>query len=97
MFPSYEEGWALAVMEAIDMGLLPVIYELPAYDYICADSIKVKISDIQSLASKTVYYLTHQKERLDQVERLQHCISSYTMDRVTEVWINQVNNYFSET
>ncbi|MDA8054918.1 MAG: glycosyltransferase family 4 protein [Thermoplasmatales archaeon] len=97
MFPSYEEGWALAVMEAIDMGLLPVIYELPAYDYICADSIKVKISDIQSLASKTVYYLTHQKERLDQVERLQHCISSYTMATVTEVWINQVNNYFSET
>ena len=96
IFPSYEEGWALAVMEAIDMGLLPVTYDLPAYDYICADRIKVKISDIQSLASKTVYYLTHPNERLGQVERLQHCISSYTMNRVTDVWLKQVNDYFSD-
>lgn len=96
IFPSYEEGWALAVMEAIDTGLLPIIYDLPAYDYICVDSIKVKISDISGLASKAVYYFTHMDERLALVERLQECVSSYTMDRVTDLWIKQVNNYFSE-
>ena len=95
MFPSYEEGWALAVMEAIDIGLLPITYNLPAYDYICADETKVRISNISSLASKTVYYLTHQAERLDLVERLQQCVSSYTMERVTDVWIKQVNDYYS--
>ena len=97
IFPSYEEGWALAVMEAIDIGILPVTYDLPAYDYICVDRIKVRISDIQSLASKTVYYLNHEAERLDLVERLQKCVSSYTMDRVTDVWIKQLKDYFSET
>lgn len=97
MFPSYEEGWALAVMEAVDMGLLPVTYGLPAYDYICADSIKVRISDISSFASTAAYYLTHENERIELVKRLQNCISSYTMDRVIDVWIKQVNDYFSET
>ena len=97
IFPSYEEGWALAVMEAIDIGLLPVIYDLPAYDYICTDKTKVRISDIQRLASKVVYYLTHEDERLDMVEKLQNCISSYTIDSVTDVWLKQINHYFSET
>ncbi|EQD71146.1 glycosyl transferase group 1, partial [mine drainage metagenome] len=34
VFPSYEEGWSLAVMEAAAYGCVPVVYDLPAYDYL---------------------------------------------------------------
>lgn len=97
IFPSYEEGWGLAVMEAIDMGLLPIIYDLPAYDYICSNENKVKISDVRDMASKVAYYFIHEDERLILVEKLQECISSYTINRVTDVWLKQVNNYFFES
>lgn len=96
IFPSYEEGWGLAVMEAIDMGLLPIVYDLPAYDYMCSSENKVRVSDVRSLASKVAYYFTHDEERSELVKKLQGCISGFTINRVTDVWLDQVNNYFFE-
>ena len=93
-FPSYEEGWALAVMEAIDMGLLPIVYDLPAYDYICTNQIKVKISDRRKLAFSTIHYLLNDNERLHLVEKLQNCILHYTEEVVINKWLDQVNKKF---
>jgi glycosyltransferase involved in cell wall biosynthesis len=93
-FPSYEEGWALAVMEAIDMGLLPVVYDLPAYDYICTNKIKVKISDRRKLALLTIHYLLNDNERLHLVEKLQNCILHYTEEVVINEWLDQVSKKF---
>ena len=93
-FPSYEEGWALAVMEAIDMGLLPVVYDLPAYDYICTNKIKVKISDRKKLALLTIHYLLNDNERLHLVEKLQNCILHYTEEVVINEWLDQVSKKF---
>lgn len=97
IFPSYEEGWSLAVMEAVDTGLLPIVYDIPAYDYLCSDENKVRVSDIKELASKVVHYFNHENERLKLVSKLQRCISTYTLEPVTDLWIEQVKSYFSES
>lgn len=97
IFPSYEEGWSLAVMEAVDAGLLPIVYDIPAYDYLCSHENKVRVSDIKELASKVVHYFNHEDERLQLVAKLQRCISAYTIESVTDLWIEQVESYFSES
>lgn len=94
-FPSYEEGWALAVMEAIDMGLLPVIYDLPAYDYICNERVKTKVGDINKFADTVMYFLSHCDERSFIVKKIQGCISKFTPEFVTQIWITQVQEFFA--
>ncbi len=88
LFPSYEEGWALAVMEALDRGILPITYNLPAYDYLGKEAVKAKPGNIKELSSLTIYYLNNEKERCRKVKEMQRSISSYTIDFVAKHWLN---------
>ena len=93
-FPSYEEGWSLSVMEAIDNGLLPVLYDLPAYDYVCNDDLKIKPGDINAFAARIVYYMENKEERISTIKELQTCNQKYTKEYVFEVWLDQIHRKF---
>lgn len=58
--PSYEEGWGIALLEALACGLPAVIYDLPAYDQIDQGVIKVAIGDRNSFAREVVRLLQNQ-------------------------------------
>ncbi len=90
IFPSYEEGWALSVMEAVDNGLLPITYNLPAYDYLGKEAVKVKPGDIRGIANTTIYYLNNEKYRKEKVIKLQNEILKYNMDFVANNWVYQL-------
>ena len=75
VFPSYEEGWSLGVMEAVLHGALPVTYDLPAYDYLGPTASKVKAGDIRSLARECVYMLQREAIRHNRVKNMAECIS----------------------
>ena len=94
VFPSYEEGWSLAVMEAINSGLLPIIYNIPAYDYVCNTDIKVKPGDIKNFANKIIYFFQNQEKMNNIILRLQECNKTYSMEYVYSTWINQINKKF---
>lgn len=94
-FPSYEEGWSLAVMEAIDLGALPIVYNLPAYDYICNNEIKIKAGDVRKFANTAIYFLTHPERRSYIVAEIQKCIEKFTNEYVTNLWISQIMEYFA--
>lgn len=96
LFPSYEEGWALSVMEAVDHGVLPVTYDLPAYDYLGSGAIKVKPGDIRSMAKEVKYYLLNDDQRKGKVKALQDEISEYTMDYVSENWLSQLESLWNQ-
>ncbi|MEM4090775.1 MAG: glycosyltransferase family 4 protein [Thermoplasmatales archaeon] len=96
LFPSYEEGWALSVMEAVDHGVLPVTYDLPAYDYLGSEAIKVRPGDIRGLAKEVVYYLKNNDQREEKVKKLQDEISKYTMDYVAKIWLSQLDSSWKQ-
>ena len=93
-FPSYEEGWSLAVMESVDNGLLPILYDIPAYDYLESDEIKVPAGNIKAFAHRIIYYMDNNEKRKKLVLSLQANIRKYTPEYVTDVWFNQLENHF---
>lgn len=93
-FPSYEEGWSLSVMEAIDRGVLPILYDIPAYDYICNSKLKVSPGKVSKFAERIIYFFQHSEERKEIILRLQSCISKYSQDFVLDNWLDQINAHY---
>ena len=69
VFPSYEEGWSIALMESIILGLVPVLYNLPAYDYLSNFPYKVKIGDYINLGKTIVKLLQLDEEELNSLNK----------------------------
>lgn len=92
LFPSYEEGWSLAVMEAVDHGILPITYDLPAYDYLGQEAVKARPGNIMELSSLAIHYLNNETERCRKVRKIQRSISSYTTDFVATHWLNFIDH-----
>ena len=80
-------------MEAIDSGLLPILYNIPAYDYVCSNDIKLKPGDITLLAAKIIYFLENVSERQKIVRRLQVCNGKYSVEYVFNRWIRQIRSH----
>lgn len=57
---SYEEGWGIALLEALSCGLPAVVYNLPAYDIFGNAILKVKLGDTKGMAYKIVEILNDQ-------------------------------------
>jgi len=55
--PSYVEGWSLGVMEAASLGVIPLVYDLPAYDYLGEGAVRVRVGSITELAEKILVLL----------------------------------------
>ncbi len=68
LFPSYEEGWSLSVMEAVLNGVLPITYDLAAYDYLGSLAVKAPIGNVEILAEKTIQMLGR-RDMFDEVMR----------------------------
>lgn len=54
---SYEEGWGIALLEALSCGLPAVVYNLPAYDIFGNAILKVKLGYTKGMAYKIVEVL----------------------------------------
>ena len=59
VFPSYEEGWGIAVCEAMYCGLPIVCYDLPAFEVFGEDLNKVAIGDWKCIVSSVLNLLEY--------------------------------------
>jgi glycosyltransferase involved in cell wall biosynthesis len=82
IFPSYEEGWSLAVMEAAAFGALPVTYDLVAYDYLGPGAQKVPVGRYDELARRILSLIHDEAARLRAIKLLRHEIEGLTIQRV---------------
>lgn len=85
IFPSYEEGWSLSVMEAVRYGCVPVVYDLPAYDYLGKKAAKVKLGDRDQLVNVVLNLLQKDESSLANINYIiLNEIKKYDMNRVTK-------------
>lgn len=84
LFPSYEEGWSLSVMEAATYGAVPVVYDLPAYDYLGPDLPKAPAGDLQEFAARAVAALSDTVLRERVASNLRKRALSYTVETVAK-------------
>lgn len=70
IFPSYEEGWSLSVMEAVKYGCVPVVYDIPAYDYLGEQATRVKLGDRDGMAKEVLGLLQKDKSSLADINSI---------------------------
>lgn len=62
IFPSYLEGWGIAIAEAMSCGLPVVAYKLPVYQEVFKDKlITVRLGDIDAMAKHVIFLLKNPK------------------------------------
>lgn len=88
VFPSHEEGWGIAICEAMACGLPVVAYDLPAYREIYKQSIvTVPLKDVKSFSNAVVSLLEDNAKRsmLSEKGRLQVTIYDWEIVSTREL------------
>jgi len=85
VFPSHEEGWGIAIAEAMALGLPVVAWHLPVYDYVFEDSIiKIPQGDYQAFAEAIARLLGDETMRTSMGQRGREFIKKYSWQTVAE-------------
>lgn len=83
LLPSYEEGWSIAICEAMSCGLPVVAYDLPTYKSVYKEGIvTVPIGDVESFAQSTIMLLENDEMMLKLSEEAKRQASEYELDKV---------------
>lgn len=82
LFPSYEEGWAISVMEAARYCVPIVAYDLPAYSYLNDNFFKVPPGDIKKLAEAIEQCLENKELREKYVKNAYQLVLKYNYKEI---------------
>ena len=96
LFPSYEEGWSLSVMEAAACGILPITYDLPAYDYLGPKAVKAKTGDIEGFARKTIKFLEETDNRIKLASDLRERVKEFRLPDIAEYQLKKFEQFIKE-
>ncbi|SIM60720.1 glycosyltransferase family 4 protein [Cuniculiplasma divulgatum] len=84
LFLSYEEGWAISVMEAASMGTPVVAYSLPAYYYLRGNYFPVKVGNIQLCADTVKQILDNYGTVMEKTMKAKECVDSYSYNFIAK-------------
>jgi glycosyltransferase involved in cell wall biosynthesis len=82
LFPSYEEGWGIAVTEAMACGNAVIAYDLPVYRVFQDGIVRVEIGDKEGFANTVCSLFSDSKFRQRVVARAQTIVQEFDWDLV---------------
>jgi len=85
VFPSYEEGFGIAALEAMACGLPVVAYDLPAYEVLGDAIVKVPVGDKEAFAEAVIRLLSDRQLRNELCEKARKVASQFDWDRIVEM------------
>jgi len=93
IFPSHEEGWGIAVCEAMACGLPVVLYDLPVYREIFTQGIiTVPLNDTKRFSTEVIDLLEDDEKRLALGEKAKAQASRYDWDNVARRELSLLKN-----
>ena len=84
LLPSYEEGWGIAVCEALYAGLPVVCYDLPAFKIFSKAIDKYPVGDTDSVSAQISYYLNNPDAIHKKIPLLQETARQYSWQTIAE-------------
>lgn len=92
VFPSHEEGFGIAILEAMSCGLPVVAWDLPVYKDIFKENIiQVKENDIQSFADEIIKLIENNSSRRKIIETGYEYIKRYSLDNTVNKELQIIN------
>lgn len=93
-FPSASEGFSLALLEAMNAGLAPLVYKsCTGCNEIVEDGVNGILCDdgIEPFADSLLYLVTHEKDSYHMGIRAHECTSQYSPEAVWGKWDELIN------
>lgn len=84
VFPSYEEGWGIAICEAMACGLPTITYDLPSYEIFGNTMVKVSVGDIETFAEAVIRLLLDGRLRRKLGEKGKRKVKQFDWSRVAQ-------------
>jgi glycosyltransferase involved in cell wall biosynthesis len=92
LLPSYEEGWGIALCEALYAGLPVICYDLPAFKIFSKVIDKYPVGDTDSASAQIGYYLNNPKAIQKKVPLLQETAKQYSWQEIAEKELKILKN-----
>jgi glycosyltransferase involved in cell wall biosynthesis len=96
VFPSYEDSWSLAVMEAAAYGCIPITYDLPAYDYLGPSAIKIPVGRVKEMAEAINSVLNNKEKSIKISQDLRKAVSEYKLEKVAKYQLEYFSNLLND-
>jgi glycosyltransferase involved in cell wall biosynthesis len=91
IFPSYEEGWGIALSEAMACGLPAVCYRLAAYDVFGDCVIKVDVGNKETMAGSVIELLTDETKQKSLGDRAKEATRSLDWDYIAAAELREIS------